>query len=840
MQPALTTHTVQFYNLREKPSWLLRFVLFFIYLSAVVASAMVAGFLSMYVLFAPSLMLHKIQDYRPQLVTRVLSVDHDLIGEFSTERRIVLPFEQIPKTLIQAFIASEDAHFFDHQGIDYVGLVRSAIKTATAHGQQGGSTISMQVAKSFLDPQIRKGAKAHSWLAKIRYKMSQIFLARQFEKSLSKDEILYLYLNQIYLGHGAYGVQAAAENYFRKNVSHLTLSEQSLLAGLPQAPSRYSPFTYPDRAKERQRYVLRRMREENFISQHDYEKALAAPLQVFPLEDPFREMAPHFVEAVRRELMEHFGEKAIYEEGLTVYTTVDVDRQMAAEKAVANGLHELDKRQGFRGPLLTLNPAQEDDFLKRYEHTLSHTRPQTDPISLALVTQVSPLAAEISIGNKKGQIPIAAMTWARAPNPLVYYEYVLQNDATKILHRGDVVMVRPTSKEALQKISWARPWVGKISGERPLFTLEQEPIAESALFSANPHTGYVEAMIGGYDFDHSELNRTMQACRQPGSAFKPVIYSAAFDTQDFTASTILQDTPVVFDDPDHQVRWKPENSHEEFRGDVTVRTAIKDSLNIPAVKTLEKVGIETAITYARRLGITTKINRDFSLALGGSCVTMWDLATVYGVIANLGFKPRYHLITRVVDRDGRILLDNGDVNDPVLPLSSHLHAVRRDIYAPKELVLDPTTAYLMVRQLTNVVQGGTGSYAAKVGKNVAGKTGTTNDQFDAWFMGFSRDLVTGVWVGHDKNERPLGRNEFGGRAALPIWTDYMIAALRGIEQSPIAPLDPDDIVTARIDPDNGLLAAGNRGVIEYFRKGTQPKSAHAASSSDDFYKADSN
>lgn len=813
--------------------WLLGVAAFVILCSAV---ALVAGFTALSIAYSSSLpTLKSAADYRPKIISRFYSVDDQLIGEFSIERRVLLPFERIPKTLIQAFIASEDSHFFDHQGIDFLGLVRSVVKTATSTGQQGGSTISMQVAKSFLDSDIRKGAKSKSLLAKIRYKGSQILFARQLEQTLAKEEILYLYLNQIYLGHGAYGVQAAAENYFRKNVWQLTLNEQALIGGLPQAPSRFSPFTHPDRARDRQKYVLRRMLEEKFITQAEHDKALSEPIHVLPLEDSFRDMAPNFVETVRRQIADRYGDKALYEQGLEVYTTLDLERQHAAEKAMGVGLHELDKRQGFRGALAQIPKAKQAAFLDKYQKTLSAPLSPSETY-VALVTEVNKDRAVVQVGKTKAQIPIAAMRWARKPNPLVYYEYQLQDNAEKVLQPGDTVLVKPITKAELAHQKDALPLISRVTEELPLMALEQEPIAESALLSADPHDGYVTAMVGGYNFDNSELNRTMQSCRQPGSSFKPIIYAAAFDTQGFTASTILQDSPVVFDDPTNKVRWKPEDSHGEFQGDVTVRKALQMSLNLPAVKTLMKVGVGTGMQYARKLGITTPINADLSMALGGSCVKMWDLLQVYGTFDNLGYKPRLQLIRSVVDRDGKLLESHGSLKDPTLPLAAKLRAVREKVYHPLDLVLDPTTSFLMVRQLTNVVNGGTGSYAAKVGKSVAGKTGTTNDQFDAWFMGFSPDLVTGVWVGHDKNERPLGALEFGGRAALPIWTDYMTAALKGIDQPPHD--KPSNVVAVRIDPDTGLIAGGGRAVVEYYKEGTQPKTSHEAASGDEFYKAD--
>ncbi|MCC6809638.1 MAG: PBP1A family penicillin-binding protein [Deltaproteobacteria bacterium] len=829
-------------------TWKRKLVMFVAYGAAVSFGVAVIIGLVFYTLFSQGLPeFSSVQEYKPKVVTRVYGIDNELVGEFSVERRILIPFDRIPKTFVQAFIASEDDGYFEHEGIDYFGLVRSVVKTMTAKGQQGGSTITMQVAKSFLDPEVRKGAKKKSFYAKARYKGSQIILAQRLESSLSKEDILYLYLNQIYLGHGAYGVQAAAENYFHKNVDELTLSEQALIAGLPQAPSTFSPFAHPERARERQRYVLRRMMEENFITKAQHEQALKEPFKVYPNEDVFRKTAPHFVETVRRHIADKYGEKALYEEGLEVYTTIDMEKQKAAERAVAMGLSDLDKRQGFRGPLLEIAQKDEKAFLEKYQPILEKLVTEKDELQdntfyLGLVTEVSDQRAIVDIGVKiKAQIPISAMRWARKPNPVIAYEYQLQDSAKKVLKRGDVVFVKPTTKATIIAMKSNKEGPPKFTDDLPFVRLEQEPIAESALFSASPHTGYVHAMVGGYNYDASELNRTMQSCRQPGSSFKPVIYTAAFDHPklNFSPATILQDSPIVFDDPDNKVRWKPENSHAEFKGDVTVRTAFQMSMNIPAVKTLEKVGMEMAIQYARKLGITTKINRDFGMALGASCVTMWDLSTVYGVYPAQGYKPRYQLIRRVVDREGRVLEDHSHLTDSALPVVSRLLAARDAIFNPREKVLDESTAYVMTRQMMNVVNGGTGFYASRLGKSAAGKTGTTNDQFDAWFMGFTRDMVTGVWVGHDKNERPLGANEFGGRAALPIWTDYMIAALKNVDQPPI-PM-PEGVVSVPINPETGDRADGTgRSVTEYFKKGTEPKPGQKKDDgNEEFYKADS-
>ena len=805
---------------------------FFVFFSVFLMIAMGGLSLVLYSLFhtlqdkVPSSLA--VQSYQPHIPTRIYAADHQLIAEFYQERRIPVSLDQIPKQMVQAFLASEDKMFFEHDGVDYFGLFRSAVRTLILRtGKQGASTISMQVAKAFLDSETRDSRRG-SLIQKIKYKLSQIILSYRLEQALSKQDILVLYLNHINLGHGAYGVQAAAENYFRKNVWDLTLGEIATIAGLPQSPSRYNPYVYPERAWARRKYVLRRMLEENFISEQAHQKALEEPIVTYPVEDVFHELAPHFVETVRQHLADTYGDDALYLQGLDVETTLHLDKQKAAEIALRSGLHALDKRQGFRGPLRHLPNTEWPLFLKRYEAVMPESqvsRLNADIHYIGLVQEVSEDRAVVRVGKIAGQIPIAAMRWARHPNPLVYYEAQLQSDAKKILVPGDVVWVKKTSLEDLKKSNIAASLTKKINMDLPLFALEQTPLAESALLSADPYSGDVVAMVGGYNFNTSELNRTMQSCRQPGSSFKPIIYSTAFDTIGLTPASILQDTPLVTDDPSNTKRYKPKNSHDDFRGDVTVRVAIAQSLNIPAIKTLEKTGVAQVVEYAKRYGITSELYPDLSLALGSSCVTMWDLSKAYGVFDTLGYQPRYHLIRQIRDRQGRILESNASVDDAALSLSMRLLSLTQSIFEPPVRVLDAGTSFVTVRQLMNAVQTGTGNYAARVGDFVAGKTGTTNDQYDAWFMGFSPHLVTGVWVGHDKNERPLGAQEFGGKAALPIWTHYMQAAIKGMHETPHVP--PPGVVAASFDLKTGCRANKNtkKSAFDYFKKGQEPSSS---------------
>lgn len=780
-----------------------------------------------------------LSQYRPKIPTQIYAADGQLIGEFYNERRVMLPFHRIPKTLIQAILASEDKDFFNHEGVDYTGLIRAVYKTIFTGHQQGASTITMQTAKSLLESKLVKASRTRSFTAKLRYKIAQIMLAQKLEKHLAKEEILQLYLTHNYFGHNAYGVQAAAENYFRKNIWELSIGEQAIIAGLLQSPSGYNPWLHPERAKERRRYVLRRMKESGYISEAEQNKALNEALHVYPVQDPFHDIAPYFTESVRRHVVEKYGEEALYEGGLQVETTLDIERQAAAERAAVQGLWELDKRQGFRGALTHIALQDEAAFLARYQQTqLKEEAPILKPGKryLALVTEVEKERVKIRIGQKiHGQIPLAAMRWARTPDPKTYFEGRLQNDAHKVLSRGDVIYAMAATEAQIKSRPGAGTMMKGIVHDLPLFTLEQDPAAEVALLSADPHSGYVQAMMGGYSFERSELNRTLQSCRQPGSSFKPLVYATAFDLLDFTPATLLADIPIVEENGSGAGEWKPKNSHGGFTGDVTVRRAIQMSMNIPAIKTIERVGPDNVVKYAKRFGIRSELYPSPALALGASCVTMWDLATAYGVFDTLGVRPEYRMIRSVRDRDGQLLEENGFEEDPTLPLISHLAALQRAWYRPREWVLDSGTAFMITRQLVNAVQGGTGSYANKVGKSVGGKTGTTNDQYDAWFMGFSQDLVTGVWVGHDKNDRPLGPQEFGGRASLPIWTDYMIEALKGIDQLPHAA--PPGIVSATFDPDTGLEAP--KGVSDYFKKGlTPPTAEERPRESGEFYQAD--
>lgn len=779
-----------------------------------------------------------IDDYRPKIVSRIYDQSGQTIGELFRERRVVKPYAELPPKLVQAFLASEDDRFFEHSGIDYWGIVRAAWANLRAgRVVQGGSTITQQVAKSLIISE--EGYKSGS-AKKLSRKIKEAILARRLEKKLEKQDILALYLNQIFLGNQAYGVQSAAEYYFRKNVGELNVAEMALLAGLPQAPSRYSPFLHPKRAKDRREYVLRRMLEEGFITESELLEAKETPIVVHRAPNVSREVTPYFTEQVRRDLFERFDEKTVLEGGLEVFTTVDVERYRAAEDSVYENLRMVDKRQGYRGPLGRLETKEKrEHFLEQYGEELQHlgryAKLVDGELYVGMITKVDRKsnAIAVRIGPHEAVLPLATMRWARSVDPQVWFEgglldripkwRVEDGKKVKAFEKGDLLLVRATTRETIKKDRYAFPYLKQLPSDPvTLVALEQEPNLEAALLSVHSESGYVLAMIGGYAFDRSEFNRALQSCRQPGSSFKPIVYSAALALQGWTASTKVLDAPVAFDDPEAQRRWKPNNFNVKFMGEVTLRTALQNSMNIPAIRVLDAVGLTEAITYAKRLGITSELRPELGLALGASCVTMGDLTNVYQLFANYGRRVKRRFITRVLDRDGKVLFDDGWYGDPWAGVDLKVERALAWTDEPPEQVIEPQIGYLTTKLMRNVVLGGTGTGAQRVGVPVAGKTGTTNDSFDAWFMGFTTEITTAAWVGYDDYVIPMGRYEQGGRAALPVWVDYMKEAIKK-KTSEFEP--PEDIVFVRIDPKTGMRARPDTvgAVREAYRKGSEPE-----------------
>jgi len=740
--------------------------------------------------------INTLEDYRPATVTSVFSDDGRKIGEFYKQRRIVIPLSEVPQGLINAFIAAEDSRFREHPGIDMVSIARAFIKNFKAGTiVQGGSTITQQVTKSFLLTPERTYTR----------KIKEAILAYRIEKKFTKDEILYLYLNQIYLGHGAYGVESASENYFGKHVKDLNLAECSMLAGLPQAPSRYSPFRFPKRAKQRQIYVLNRMKEDGFVTNIEVTDAIELKLDIKPRKNWFIERVPCYTEHVRRYVQKQYGEDALYTQGLQIHTAVNIELQKIGRNAVNKGLIDLDRRTGYRGALKNISALQIESFCADISQKIGNQLLEKEIVYQAVVLNIDDEngVTSVRVGDSTGVIKLETMAWARKPDQEVAYYETKVKKPSQVFKLGDIIEVK-----LLNDI---------VEENKIEFFLYQEPVAQSALLSIEAETGHVKTMIGGRDYRDSQFNRAYQSRRQPGSAFKPVIYAAALD-KGYTAASMIIDSPVVYEDKERDFIWKPHNYKEEFFGPTLFRKALVKSRNIVTIKILQDIGIGYSIDYARKLGITSDISQDLSIALGSSGISLLEIVNVYSVFSNLGYLIEPVFITKIYDRDGKLLETSKLI---------------------RKKVIDMSTAYIMTNILENVVKSGTGWRIKALKRPVAGKTGTTNNLHDAWFLGYTPRYTTGVWVGLDQ-EGPLGKSETGSRAASPIWLDFMQNALEG---KPARTFNvPEGIVFAKIDAKTGLLPIkeSEKTIFECFKEGTVP-SEHTskpdtASDSDELFK----
>ena len=720
-----------------------------------------------------------LKNYNPPIITKVFADDGQIIGKFSDEKRVLVPLDKIATHTINAFTAVEDARFFQHKGIDFLGIMRAFFKNIKARRiEQGGSTITQQVTKSLL---LKNPARTY------KRKVREVLLSLQIEKEFSKNKILYLYLNQIYMGHGLYGIEAASEVYFGKDTRELNIAESALLAGLAQAPSRDDPIKHFNRAKLRQKYVLERMKDEGFINDKQFQEALTTKLTIKSEKERYYKKAPYFLEHIRQRIEKKYGRHLLYKGGLKVYTTVNLKMHEAAKKAIKKGLYELDRREGFRIPTRR--------FIFSGEETLNEPKPETvskNPLEIGTITQGTVIKVDsinketlVQIEDKKGILPLSAMKWARMVDPeKAYFESKLQ-DPADVLTPGDIITVKIIKK----------------SKDFPELTLslEQAPEAQAALLCLEAKTGYVKAMVGGLDFSKSQFNRATQARRQPGSAFKPIIYAAALDNG-LTPSSIIIDAPFISPIGEEEKLWKPKNYKEKFYGPTPFRTGLIKSRNIMTIKILKKTGVKHTIDYARRMGIDSLLNPDLSLALGSSGVSLVELTKTYSVFANGGMLVKPIYITKIIDRNGKIL----EENQPSFSES-----------------ISQETAYVMTDLLKAVVTEGTGWRAKALSRPVAGKTGTTNDLRDAWYIGFDPTLVTGVWVGYD-DSRQMGKGETGSRVACPIWLYFMREVLKG---KPIIPFQhPEGVVITKIDAKTGLLASpsSQKTCFQAFKKGTEP------------------
>ncbi len=732
-------------------------------------------------------------DFNPPQMSRIYSADGHVIGEFFTpgSKRTVVSEDKIPKHVKEAFMAAEDADFMIHEGIDYLGMVRAFYYAVRYDvGVKGTSTITQQVVKNLiLSPE-----------KSLSRKVKEIILARELEKNLSKNDILYLYLNTIYLGHGVNGVEEASRLYFGKHVSELDIPEGALLAGLTQSPEGLTPLRHPEKAMKRRGYVLKQLRDKGFISEAEFHAASATPLKVANREktDPYLEIAPHFVEYVRRELVAKYGEEKIQGGGLRVETTLNVTRQIAANKALRDGLRTYDERQKLYRPKKTLKEKDFDGFIKTSNKALAKGGFKNGRNYDALVVKndKEKHLVTVQIGDRKAELQMV-------PKSRIIGEDYDQEKVDGFLKRGDVVNVE----------------IIDINSEPPVVRFTSGP--EAALVSVNPQTRAVVAMVGGFDFDLNQYDNATQAHRQTGSTFKPFVYAAALEERKITPATVLLDSPAVF--PMHGGKtWSPQNSDGDWRGPIRIREGLGASRNVIAVRVLKEVGIEKAMAFAKRMGIESPLVDNFTMVMGSSELTPLEITNAYATFATGGMAAKPQFITRVTTALGE----------------------KEEFRVRPERAIPEDVAWLATSVMRSVVEGytdskgkrraGTASSLAEIKRPVAGKTGTTNEAKDAWFIGFTPQLVTGVWVGYSDNVS-LGSKEYGGRVAGPIWLGYMKEALKKlpIEEFPPPPLG---VVSAMIDPTSGKLAREG-GIEEYFLSGTAPTEYAPeadAASSDDF------
>ncbi|MBK8479905.1 MAG: PBP1A family penicillin-binding protein [Proteobacteria bacterium] len=692
--------------------------------------------------------ISSLRDYRPRLLTTIVDRHGALLGELGQERRTVVPLERMPPLLVKAVVAAEDAAFFQHRGLDYLGMLRAlGANLRAGHFVQGGSTITQQVVKTFfLTPE-----------RTIRRKIQEVLLAQRLEQELGKPEILALYLNQIYFGHGRYGVQEASSFFFGKEVAQLGLAECALLAGLPQAPQRLSPLRHPQRAKRRQTYVLRRMAELGFISPQVAQRLVAEPIRVVRRKRPYLGIAPEMMDLVRQRLLEAFPAERFDSLGLRVQTTIDGALQTSAREALRWGLEALDARHRWHEAKRAFSAAQQRRWRRRVGRQPAAGTPGAEVEGLVLAVNDRQRVLKVDLGARSAEISVEDPRYDAAGAPL-----------SGRFVPGALVRLRVADAEQL------------------VF----DPGPQGALVALDPRSGDVLALVGGYDNQPGDFNRAIAALRQPGSAFKPFVYAAAIESGRFTAASLLEDAPAVYGS------WAPRNFEDAYLGPVRLRYALAHSLNSVAVRLLDEVGVAPVRELARRLGISSALGGDLSLALGSYGVRPLELATAYAAFANGGRRIEPRMISRL----------------------------GASAIAPAEAqpVLRPEVAYVVQNLMQSVVKEGTATGALALGRPVAGKTGTTNDHKDAWFVGFTPQLLVAVWVGFD-NPRPLGRGETGGRAALPIWLRVMREALRLQPRLPFP--QPPGVVQQRIDPQTGLLAGPDAvdALDEVFVQGTEPQ-----------------
>ncbi|AGN11370.1 penicillin-binding protein [Simiduia agarivorans SA1 = DSM 21679] len=813
-------------KLPKKYRWLR--VMGWLTLTGISAVALSAG--GLYLYLNPKLpSVETLKQVRLQTPLRVYSADGKLIGEFGEKRRSPIRYDQIPQAYIDAILAAEDDQFYKHHGVSIKGLLRAASQILqTGQIQGGGSTITMQVARNFF----------LTFDQTFLRKANEILLAIKIETELTKEEILELYVNKIYQGNRAYGIEAAAQVYYGKSIDQLTLPQLAMIAGLPKAPSRYNPIANPPRATTRRNWILGRMLELGKITQSQYDEAVAAPLTARFHEFALDLSSPYVAEMARQQVLEFYGEDA-YNDGLRVYTTIDTRLQATAQQAVINGLLTYDRRHGYRGPEKNLRQSglPEDEQRSRYLDELVR-QPDLGGLEPAVVIQINEQSVDVLRDNNQ----TVTIAWEQG-----------LADAKRYINEDRVGSPPQTAGEVLKEGDLIR-----IQSKDNQWWLAQIPVAQASLVALDPEDGAIRSLVGGFDFRQSHFNRVVQAERQPGSSFKPFIYTAALENG-FTPASLINDAPIVFEDASLEGTWRPENDGGQFLGPIRMRQALYQSRNLVSIRILRSMGINNTIEQLSRFGFdTSKLPRDLSLALGSHALTPLQIATGYAVFANGGFRVSPYLVSHITDVNGELLFEENPLRacrqcperlaqeqpkieqplaDTPLDEADNLEALLAQTPepAPEETdageapirladrVLNERDAYLIDSMLRDVVKKGTGRKAMALGRDdLAGKTGTTNGPRDAWFSGYNHKLVATAWLGFDQNYL-LGRREFGGTAALPIWIDFMAEALKGIPEQHRR--QPDGIITVRIDPKTGKRAQpGSQGALfEIFKAENAPQ-----------------
>jgi penicillin-binding protein 1A len=747
----------------------------------------------------------QLQDYEPPVMTRVHASDGALVAEYATQRRLYLPIQAVPKMVINAFLAAEDKNFYEHNGLDFAGIIRAGLIYAQNYGSnrrpQGASTITQQVAKNFLLTNE----------VSLQRKLKEALLALKIERTYSKEKILELYLNEIYLGLGAYGVAAASLLYFDKSVHELTVTEAAYLAALPKAPNNYHPFRARDRAIERRNWVIDQMVSTGAIKPAEGEKAKNEPITVTARPTGAHIFAAeYFAEEVRRWIYEKYGEKTLYEGGLSVRTTLDPKLQVVARKVLVDGLVKFDESQGYRGPVTQLALAGD------WGPKLAEVKQLSDvaPWRLAVVLETSDQSARIGLYPSRepggaltkerevGIVPLEGVKWAKAAEGPTRGR--IPSKVGQVLAPGDVIYVEQLSKESN---SWR---------------LRQVPDISGAIVAMDPHTGRVLAMVGGFSYDQSQFNRATQAMRQPGSSFKPFVYATALDNG-YTPSTVVMDGPVEIDQGPGLPPWRPENySTGKYYGPSTLRTGIELSRNTMTVRLAQDVGMPLISEYAKRFGVYDNLPNYLSYALGAGETTVLRMVSAYSMFDNGGKRIIPTFIDRIQDRYGRTIYKHDQRECRGCDAKKWDGQPEPSLVDRREQVIDPMTAYQITSMMEGVVQRGTGTVVRSVGKPIAGKTGTTNDEKDVWFIGFSPDLAVGVYLGYDKPKH-IGRGATGGHMAAPIVAEFLKIALT---DKPAVPFRvPAGIKLIRVDARSGLRVgpgAGGRVILEAFKPGTAP------------------